>query len=150
MAQNKVFKFSTIEELQHFMNGAVIGSKDLGQGVSGLIGKTLIVNGTTVTFVATANPDTNFFYFKDIHTQIQAAVATVTARSIRGKLVLIVTTASGGVTITSTGTANDALGFSTVANTVGKVYTPPGVTVVGQQWTVLEAGTENYILTTWE
>jgi hypothetical protein len=148
MAVTKIYKFKDIVEAQHFLNGGLLGARvvpmsgsapaglggspnNLGLGIAGLVGKTLIFvsPGTpTVTFTASAaagNPDPNTLMLSDLKTQIEAANAAVKVLAIDGRLALIEVTPTGGVAINKTGTANALLGFDSAVNTVGKVYAPP-------------------------
>jgi hypothetical protein len=139
---NRVRKFRTIDEVQSFLNGAVSSGNTVNQvqgspsnhgpGITGLVGLTLIFAGPgptgTVTFVASSgsNPDPNTLLFKDIKTQIEAAIATLKVTLYDGYLTIIEATPANGVTVSSAGTANTLLGFDTANNTVGKYYLPLG------------------------
>jgi hypothetical protein len=141
MAINRARKFQTIDQVQVFLNGGIVGSElkacygppgNQAPGVLNLVGKTLIFVGPgptgTVTFVASSgsNPDPNVLQLKDISAQIVAAIATLKVNMLAGALTIQEATPASGVTVSSAGTANTILGFDTLNNTVGKFYAPPG------------------------
>lgn len=164
MAQNKIYKWATIDQLTAFLNGAVFSSKgtptvggggggsiapQLPVGWSGLVGKTLTLAAPgptgSCTFVASntgtgsgvapgTNPDPYTLLLKDIKAQIEAAITGVTVSMATGVLQIIETTPSKGVTVSSAGSANSALGFDTNANTVGKLYTPVEISATAPCW----------------
>ena len=104
---------------------------NLGLGIAGLVGKTLIFvqpSVATVTFttsVAANNPDINTLLLSDLKAQIETALATVKVLAIDGRLAIIEVTPTNGVTINKTSTGATLLGFDTSVNTAGKVYAPP-------------------------
>lgn len=158
MAANRVLKFSTISMLQSFLNGALRGA-NIASGVDGIVGLTLKFTSPgvhTVTFVAssgTSDPyaSPTFLRFADIKSQIEAVATGVSVRQEGGTIILIETAPTSGVALAGDGTANKLLGFDTGNATVGKVYSPPGVTPGAQQWTWIDSTGENaYLVTTWE
>lgn len=156
MPVNKMYKFARLEEMQYFLNGAAISGDCLASRgwVSGLVGKTLVIGATTVTFVAGTVPadgDTTGLYFKDIKTQIETAVATVKVYSVAGKIVIQEATPTSGVTVTSAGTGNALLGFNTAASTVGKFYTHSSITGAAvPMWMEVQYSDATHVLYTWE
>jgi hypothetical protein len=164
MAVNKHRKFSQTFEVETFLNGGIVAgpvkgsefggtSANLGQGIFGLVGKTLkftVPAVTTVTFVQSsgaggsaepgvgANPNPDVLLFKDIKLQVQAAIAAVKVLNMNGVLVFIEATPTLGVTIDNTGTANPLLGLDKDGTTVGKLYAPPPSAVV-PCWTFMYA-----------
>lgn len=156
MAINKIYKFANYDEIQDFLNGGVFGGVVVQDGskagVRGLTGKTFIVQSTPVTFVATTSlpGDPDLFLFKDIKAQIEAAVATVTVKSIRNRIVIIEKTPTSGVTVTKTGTANALLGFDSSVDTAGKVYNEPS-SASTPKWVWFEnTGENSYVVITRE
>lgn len=145
----KVYKFKDIVEMQHFLNGGVVGGK--ATVVNDIVGKTLIIGATTVTFVAAGsgvNGDQRALLFKDIKAQIEAAVATVTVSLIDGKIAIILNTPAS-LTIDKDGTANPLLGFDSFVDTVTKVYAKPGT--AAPAWEFVSTGLDNsHILLTSE
>jgi hypothetical protein len=165
MAQNKVYKFPTIDKLTAFLNGAVFGNNvqvtigsggggtqapALGPGLGGLVGLTLKTKSPgpagTCTFVASnlgsgsgvapgTNPDPNTLLFKDIKAQIEAAISGVVVSMATGVLQILEVTPTNGVTVDATGTANSILGFDINNDSVGKLYTPVEVTPTAPCWT---------------
>jgi hypothetical protein len=137
----KVYKFKDIVELQHFLNGGVVGGR--AEVVNSIVDKTLIINGTTVTFAAAGqgvNGDSYALRFKDIRTQIMAQVATVDVLLIDGKIAIILKV-PGAVTIDKDGTANTLLGFDPQVDTVTKLYAKPGS--VAPAWEMVSIGLDN-------
>lgn len=145
----KVYKFKDIIELQHFLNGGVVGGPALV--VNDIVDKTLIIGATTVTFAVAGEGvggDKSALYFKDIRTQIMAAVATVDVLLIDGKIAIILKV-PGALTIDKDGTANRLLGFDTQVDTVSKLYAKPGS--VAPAWEMVSIGLDNsHILLTSE
>lgn len=138
----KTYKFKDIVEMQHFLNGGVCGGQ--AHAVPGIVGKTLIIGATTVTFTAVAggiNGDQSALLFKDIRSQIQTAVATVDVLLIDGKIAIILKTPAS-LTIDKDGTANPLLGFNSAADTVTKLYAPPP-SAVAPAWTFAYCGSDN-------
>lgn len=160
MAINRIRKFSEIFEAQVFLNGGlVLVPPGFGNGISGLVGKTLKFTSpavVTVTFVTSnaaggsaepgvgTNPDKNVLFFKDLKLQIEAAIAAVKVTSQNGKLVLQEVTPASGVVLDNTGTAATLLGTDKVGSTTGKVYAPPPSAVV-PCWTWASTGNDNAI-----
>lgn len=164
MAQNKIYKFPTIDKLTAFLNGAVFGNNvqntigsggggtqapALGPGLGGLVGKTLILKAPgpsgTVTFGVSntgsgsgvapgTNPDPQTLLFKDIKAQIEAAVVGVVVSMAAGVLQILETTPASGITVGKLGTANSILGFDINNDSVGKLYTPAEVTPTPPCW----------------
>jgi hypothetical protein len=137
MATTRIRKFSTIDQLQVFLNGGVTSGNrcnqvgppsNQGPGIWGLVGTTLTFAAPgptgTVTFVAStgSNPNPQVLLFKDIKAQIEAAIPTLRVTMSDGFLVIQEVTPAEGVTVSSAGTANAILGFDTENNTVGKFY----------------------------
>lgn len=157
MPTNQIYKFKDINEAEYFLNGAVFGSEapNKADGAPGwdVVGKTLIFTSpavVTVTFTAGSGPGGRLL-LKDLKTQIEAVATTVLVTSLNSRLILIEKTPTSGVGINKTGTANSVLGFDSQNNTVGKYYTPPGVTAGTQQWVWSYSNNENYhVVYTWE
>lgn len=142
----RIYKFKDIVEMQHFLNGGVVGGQ--ANYVSGIVGKTLkltLPSAKTVTFTAVGggvNGDQTALWFKDIKTQIETAANDVKVSLIDGKIAIIEATLSGGVKVDKTGTATANFGFSTQNDTAGKVYnSPPSTTVPA--WTFAYSGNDN-------
>lgn len=157
MSTNRVYKFTDINALQYFLNGAVFGSDIPSQsggasGWDGLVGKTLILAAPsgTVTFTAGAGPGGRLL-FKDLKQQVEAVIPTALVTTLGGKLIIVEVTPSAGVTVDKDGTANSILGFDSAKDSAGKIYTPPGVTAGTAQWTWAYSSNENvHVVYTWE
>lgn len=154
MARFHAYKFRTIVEYETFLNGGIFGS-DVSKPVPGIVGKTLIFtspSAVTVTFAAASSPlEGGALMFKDIHTQIQTAIATVRAMSINGRLALVEVTPSAGVALNTTGTAKPLLGFPGDKVVTGKVYVPWATGVATPALVGFTVGEDNmYVATTWE
>ena len=129
----KFHKFPSLFAAEHHMNGGISAGLDLrtsyglpehGPGFYNLVGKTLIFTQptpVTVTFVAGSIP--GFLKLAEVLAQIRAAVAGTTVSIPEGgRLHIVETTPTNGVSITGAGTANSILGFSTGSATTGRVY----------------------------
>jgi hypothetical protein len=133
MAVLRVRKFSSTEDVNFFLAGGITGGS-LMKAVPGLVGRTLIFtkpSAATVTFVAGADTTGQTLSPLEIQTQIQAAIATVRAGRVGydGHLSLMELNPTSGVAISAAGTANALLGFSSSAETAGKLVAPPGGSV---------------------
>lgn len=140
MASVKYYKFRELDEIDLFLSGAVFGTdlsawgKAIAAGgdtlkpAPALVGLTLIfTEPTAATVTFTAGADTfGRLQFSELKAQIEGAVAGTLVRQFEGRLVIVESSPNHGVTITKSGTANQALGFDkTNADTVGKVYGSP-------------------------
>lgn len=122
----RIYKFKDIAEMQHFLNGGVIGGP-CRAAIGDIVGKTLIIGATTVTFVAAGSGvdgDQRALRFKDIRAQIQSAVATVDVLLLDGRIGIVLKTPAS-LTIDKDGTSNPLLGFNSAADTVTKLYADP-------------------------
>jgi len=121
-------KFGKLEDMQLFLQGGIRGGKKVVQldgKVFGLHGKTLVFNTPTgtVTFADATNAGLTY---KQIVDEIAADVTTVVGRfDGDGRLTILDADLSGPIDLDVTGTANKALGFSTVNDTVGTLYAAP-------------------------
>ncbi len=172
MAQNRIQKFSNIDDATDFLNGAVVGGQvvktgvvtgsidGVGTGIQGLVGQTLIFSEpaiATVTFVASngvggsgtapkTNPDPSVLLLMDLKAQIQAVIPGLTVKqNSKGHLVLIETTPTNGVTVSHTGTANPLLGFDSAVDSVGKFYKPSSTTATAPIWTWMQTDNNNSV-----
>ena len=147
MAKNRIYKFESIDLMELFLNGALFGGplqsaqgggtpSNIGAGVNGLVGLTLIFTtpNVTVTFVTSdgvggsaqpgvgTNPDKYTLLFKDIKMQIEAASAALKVLYDK-RLVIVEAAPSGGLVMSGTGTANALLGLG--KDTVTTLVYPP-------------------------
>jgi len=120
------------QQLQHFLRGALLGTKVEGQrglelSFEGLFNKTLIFTDplVTVTFALPAS-GLDVYPFQEIKAQIETQEPLLLVTKLWGQLVLTRKIVTTGVNLNNLGTANSILGFSTTAPTIGKVYDPPG------------------------
>jgi hypothetical protein len=178
MAANRVRKFLRLDDVQFFLNGAIVGGSFNRSGVSGiggtpmplglvgLIGKTLVFTAPAITVTFTTadgvggsaepgvgtNPDKYTLFFKDIKLQIEAAAATLLVIADGDqKLIIVEKTPTSGVTLNKTGTANSVLGFDNQNPTAGKVYTPAEVNNAAPCWVWAYSGNDNqHTIYTWE
>jgi len=157
MASNRVYKFKDIQAVQAFLNGALFSSPVFSNQVvpivRGIVGKTLKIGATTVTFVAAGTPpdgDPSALLFKDIKAQVEAAVATVKLFMDEGRIGIIEATPATGVTVDKIGTSNPLLGFDTSINSVSKVYAPTAGALTPPCWTLAVASEAAHIIYTWE
>lgn len=123
----RVRKFSTIDELELFLQGAVTSTKKLPDRYTAVVGKTLIFTkptSVTATFTTVNNQvDPSSLSFQEVKSQLETQVTGLTVRQRGGQLVLIQTTpvVGGGVTITG-GTGRAELGLGENSTEAGKVY----------------------------
>lgn len=154
MASNKVYKFENINLMQAFLNGAVIGGKDIRDGVYGLVGKKLNVKGTLYTFTAGVAGAQGPLTTKEIKTQLEAGVAGITVSFYEGRTVIVETTPTSGVTVTGPNDGTDAralLGFEqTAGTTTGKLYTPSDLTTTPPVYTQAYHDNGAHVVLTWE
>lgn len=154
---NRVYKFTDIFELQTFLNGgllagAIAGAQNggspagIGTGLAGLVGATLKFtspSAVTVTFVASSgaggsadpglplaqrNPNPQVLTFKDIKSQIEAAIPAVSVQTFKGRLLFIEATPASGIALDNTGTANPIFGLDQDGTTTRLFYAPPPAT----------------------
>lgn len=125
----KIAEFNSSVLLELFLNGAVIGGRQLANSegkIHGLNALTLIIGSETVTF---SDPDGVGYPLigatRSIKKEIEDATTGVDVAFIEGRLVLKKAT---GVTVKKEGTSNPAFGFSTAKDNVGTVYAGPGGT----------------------
>lgn len=122
--------FSDTNQMDFFLNGGVAGGvdvrkalgkigKDLGMGLFGLNGLTLIINGSTVTFVDAADKGLSL---ETIRALIAAGVAGTTVTWADGKLQVAHATS---VTVNKDGTANKVFGFSKAVDSLAVPINPP-------------------------
>ena len=123
----KIVEFNSAVLLELFLNGAVIGGRQLSSSegkIHGLDTLTLIIGAETVTF---SDADGSGYPLigstKSVKKAIEDATTGVDVSFVDGRLVLKKAT---GVTVKKEGTANPAFGFSQAKDNVGTVYAGPG------------------------
>lgn len=125
----KVYKFRELDEIDLFCSGAVMGidiskwAQNIVTGgggkdfAPGLVGLTLSFAAPgpagTVTFVAGADP-AGRLQFAELKSQIETAVAGLLVRQFEGKLTIVESTPTYGVTVE----ADPAGGYATVTGSV--------------------------------
>jgi len=119
------------QQLQHFLQGALLGAKVEGQrglelSFEGLFNKTLIFTDplVTITFALPAS-GLDVYPFQEIKTQIETQAPLLFVTKLWGQLVLNRKVVTTGVNLNNLGTANSILGFGTTAPTIGTVYASP-------------------------
>jgi hypothetical protein len=118
--------FSNTAAMDFFLNGGLLGGTDLRKSLvtkgrlQGLDGKTLVINGETVTF---ADPTRAGLTLGEVKTAIEAGTTGVEVVWTDGRLGLANATS---VTVGSTGTANSIFGFSSTVDSVNQPYNLPG------------------------
>lgn len=165
MANLKVRKFNTIDQVQHFLDGGITGGsghvkpREGGPPGANLVGLTLtFLNPVgTVTFVAGVKPN-GFLLYQEFKGQIEGAIATVVVKMMEdGSIAFIEATPTTGVVLKGDGTAatnaNQVLGFDKDANAVGKVYGSPysPVPAVAPYFVQMYSSNDNtHVVTTYE
>ncbi len=113
-------KFGTLQELEIFVQGGLVGGFDLfkksvgpgGQEFWGLDGKTIVFTTPSATVVFDTNPENTYLSVQDIISQIDTQTSNaVKPRLFKGRLVLIEGTPTSGLVATGASTALALLGF---------------------------------------
>jgi hypothetical protein len=131
MSAFKINKFRDIVEMQHFLNGGIIGGADLTKALTGAEGVFELV-GTTLTFTAPAHAVTfvagaggnGFLTLLEIKTQIEAAVTGIKVLFFGGRIAFINSSLAAAVAI---GSSNEPIpkrvfGFPNSVAISGKLY----------------------------
>lgn len=124
----KVLKFRNIEEANHMLGGGIMGGELPAAGVPNLVGTTITFSAPagTKTFTQPSGNYQGLMLFKDIKTQLEAAIANLQVRLINGKICF--RHASGTVVtmaaVNETGRA--PLGLPNNEAVAGVVYAGPG------------------------
>ena len=152
MAINRIYKFPDIVEAELFLNGAVVGRAGAEKGFA-VVGKKLhftVPSAVTVTFTTGSNPNDPYtLTFKDVKTQVEAAVSTLKVLTVGGKIVFKSAT---GVTIhpTDADDANTLFGLDPVNDTVGKIFHPMAVSTTPPCWVEFTVNESATFIYTWE
>jgi hypothetical protein len=119
----KVSKFRDISSMERFLQGAIYAGQDPLPGYQNVVGKTLIFGLPliqTVTLAKAAYSPTDLT-FKDLKTQIEAALGGAVVVSILDQQLSIMETVPALGTQLTGGTALSLLGFDS-AGALGPVY----------------------------
>lgn len=128
----KVTKFASLDDMNNFLQGAVVGG-DIGSGpfyyLDGTVLK-LTTPAATCTFATAHNSQQEPLTLQQVVAAINASAigSTVIARVNHGRIVLVQKSLTTGVVLASEGagsTANHLLGFDPAGMT-GKVFAAPG------------------------
>lgn len=165
MANLKVRKFTTIDQVQHFLDGGITGSaghvkpREGGPPGANLVGLTLtfLNPAGTVTFVAGARPN-GLLLYQEFKSQIETAIVGVVVKMMEdGSIAFIETTPTTGLVLkgdnTAATNANIVLGFDKDTNAVGKVYGSPysPVPAVAPYFVQMYSSNDNtHVVTTYE
>jgi hypothetical protein len=131
MAQNRIHKFSDINEAQIFLNGGLVGA-EVSKGIGGLVGLTLTFDAPdfAVTFAhaEVTDRDPYTLLLSDIKAQIEEESDDILVTQSGGRIVFIEKTPSAGTALSDNDElAKAILGFDRNNAVVGKVYHPPGI-----------------------
>jgi hypothetical protein len=153
MAQNRIYKFSDINEMQLFLNGALIGGP-IPNGMGALVGLTLTF--TAPAFALTFAPsdatdrDPNLLLFSDLKAQIEAENDAVLVTQWNGRIVFIEKTPSSGMAFgTEDEPAKTLLGFDKNRAMVGRLFHPPGIGGP-PNFTYIYSSDSSHVVLTWE
>ena len=115
-------------QLNHFLQGGILGGRVVGRTFYRIHGKTLIFTNPigTVTFAAPGGSQEVPLTIQDIKAQIELAIVTLRVTYVEGYLGINRAIPSVGVVLSAAGTANTILGFSDSAVTTGKFFNQPG------------------------
>lgn len=119
----KNYKWSTIDEVSHFLEGGIFGGSSVVKprpggppGITDLVGRTLtfLQPAGSVTFVASSQPN-GFLEYLEIKAQIEAAVPGVLVKNMQsGKFCMIESAPTTGLVLA----AGNVGGFASVDGTV--------------------------------
>lgn len=145
----RVLMFQSHWEFEDLVNGAICTGAMPPSRVAGrylgLHGLTLVFTAPSLT-VTFSDPSGAGLSIADICAAIATAGLKVQSR-FGDRISIYHLTDGTAVALASTGTANKLLGFSTAADTSGKVYAPP--TGAKPRWTSISSGVDmgKYLLT---
>lgn len=128
MAALNIIKFRNYIEANHVMRGGIVGGPVSVTGIAGLVGATLTFTNPSGNkmFTQPAGSPSGVITFKDIKSQLEAAVANLKVELIADCIAF--RHASG--TAVTLGSANEPartkLGMPNNTAINGKVYNPPG------------------------
>ncbi len=135
MSAMKVYKFRDITEVKHFLDGGLLGGGVVFPAY-GLVGKVItfvLPTAAACTFTAGADATGLSLTFKEVKTQLEAAVANLKVVNFSGgvggniAVGFIHATLAGAVTLAALNEpARAILGFANNAALTGKLYNPPG------------------------
>lgn len=135
MSAIKVYKFRDITEVQHKLDGGLLGGQ-VSFPVYGLVGKVItfvLPTAAACTFVAGADATGLSLTFKEVKTQLEAAIANLRVVNFSGGVGggiaagFIHASLGGAVTLASLNEpARALLGFANNTALTGKLFNPPG------------------------
>lgn len=165
----RVHKFTSIQEMEFFLRGGLLGSASIapqaaqvggsrsaGGGFVGLVGLqlTIAAPALTHTFVAaTLAPgetrDPNILLFKDIQAQIKAAQAALDVVNLDGRIGLVETTPTNGISLAAVDqAARKILGLPNNQAVLTRVYNKPGG--AEPSFEAYNAQNNMHVIITWE
>jgi hypothetical protein len=114
-------------DLEHFLQGGIVGAGVVGKLFYGLHGKTLNFTAPigVVAFAAPGGSAQSPLTIQDVKAQIEAAIATLLVTFKDGHIRIGMATPSAGVVLSGAGTANAILGFGTTTPTTGTFFNKP-------------------------
>ena len=128
MAALKVLKFRNIEEANHVLGGGLMGGECPAGGIAELVGKTITFTAPAgnKTFTQPSGNYQGLLLFKDIKTQLEAAVAGLKVFLINGKLAFRNGTGGTAVTLGAVNeTGRTPLGLPNNEAVAGVAYAGP-------------------------
>jgi len=128
MAALKLLKFRNIEEANHVLGGGIMGGECPASGITELVGKTITfaTPAGSKTFTQPTGTYQGLLTFKDIKTQLEAAVTNLKVFMINGKLAFKHATAGTAVTLSAVNESGRApLGIPNNEAVSGVAYAGP-------------------------
>lgn len=155
MPSNKVYKFDSMDDLQWFLNGGIIGAPVDPFFVSGfpLAGLTLTFTSPVDSLVfSSGSLPGGLLSAADVAAQVQASITGVVARFTKGRILLVESSPTNGVALSANDEeAKKVLGFDYKNAVTGKVYAPPGAAFAAPCWVWIGTVNEStFVLHTWE
>lgn len=169
MAAARIRKFTSIDQMEFFLRGGLLGSKSTapsasdvggrrsaGGGIVGLVGKVLTIGTPALAHTFTAaslspgeTRDPRVLMIKDIKLQIETAQALLEVTTFDGRIGLIEKTPSAGIIIAALNEpARDLLGLPNNQALQTRVYNKPGG--AAPSFEAYNAQENMHVIFTWE
>ncbi len=147
-------KFRDIEEVQLYLNGAVICGRSLSAGLYGLVGETMTFTrpAFSVTFAAVPGRVDGLLLGKEIKTQIEAASVHIEVLLLGGRPVFIEKVPTQGVALDPalTETARTIFGLPATGTCEGRVIKQMLSAMPPRLENLLQTSDGTYHLLVWE
>ena len=130
MAQVKIKKFRSIEEANIMLNGGIVTGVEIVKGFDDLVGKTITfaTPAGSKTFTQPSGSYQGRLTFKDLKTQLEAAVTNLVVVNLDGKLAFKHSAGTAVSLAQASETGRAPLGFPNNEAISGKVFVAPSGT----------------------